>query len=197
MLVHDALPTRERSRAMLVIILGITRSHLETGLLATAAPLGIVGTAPFVGRLIGLYSGGVLGGIGLGVLSLGLLPLGLLPTEPSNLDIIWRMALCGIGFGLFRSPYNHIILTSASTHRSGGASGMLGTARLTRQTLDDVLLAIIFGLFDAKNIQGSLVALWPGAAFAGAAAAAAACVSALRCGRNRLGCFRPKSHEWP
>lgn len=55
---------------------------------------------------------------------------------------------------------------------------MLGMARLTRQTLGAVLLAIIFGLFDPKNIQGPLVALWLGAAFA--AAAAAACFSALR-----------------
>lgn len=151
-------------------------------------------TAPFVGRLIRRYSGGVLGGIELGVLSLGLLLLGLLPAQPSNLDIVWRMAVHGIGFGLFQSPNNSIILTSAPAHSSGGISGMLGTARLTRQTLGDVLLCIIFGLFDPKNIQGSLVALWLGAAFAAAAAAAAAaaCFSALRCGRNRPGMFQAK-----
>ena len=180
MLVHDGLPTREPSRDLSVIILGITRSHLVTGLQLTAWPLGIVGTAPFVGRLIRRYPGGALGGIGLGVLPLGLLLLGLLPAQPSNLDIVWRMGLCGIGFGLFQSPNNHIILTSTPAHRSGGASGMLGAARLTRQTLDDVLLSIIFGLFDPKNIQGLLVALWLGAAFTAAAAAAAACFSALR-----------------
>lgn len=152
------------------------RSHIETGLLLTAWPLGIVVTAPFVGRLIGRYSGGVMGGIGLGLLSLGLLLLALLPAQPSNIDIVWRMAVCGIGFGLFQSPNNHIILTSAPAHRSGGASGMLGTARLTGQTLGAVLLALIFGLFDSQTSQGPLVALWLGAGFA----AAAACFSALR-----------------
>lgn len=152
------------------------RSHLETGLLLTAWPLGIVVTAPFVGRLIGRYSGSVLGGIGLGVLSLGLLLLGLLPAQPSNLDIVWRMALCGIGFGLFQSPNNHIILTSAPAHRSGGASGMLGTARLTGQTTGAVLLALVLGLFDSQARQGPLVALWLAAGFA----AAAACFSVLR-----------------
>ena len=156
------------------------RSHIQTGLLLTAWPLGIVVTAPFVGRLIGRYSGGVLGGIGLGVLSLGLLLLGLLPAQPSNFDIVWRMAMCGIGFGLFQSPNNHIILTSAPAHRSGGASGLLGTARLSGQTLGAVLLAIIFGLFDSQTRQGPLVALWLGAGFA----ALAACFSALRVQQN-------------
>ena len=52
------------------------------------------------------------------------------PARPGDLDIIWRMILCGAGFGLFQSPNNHTIITSAPRHRSGGASGMLGTARL-------------------------------------------------------------------
>jgi DHA2 family multidrug resistance protein-like MFS transporter len=34
----------------------------------------------------------------------GLFGLALLPASPSDLDIIWRMALCGAGFGLFQSP---------------------------------------------------------------------------------------------
>ena len=53
------------------------------------------------------------------------------------------MAVCGIGFGLFQSPNNHAILTSAPVARSGAASGMLGTARLTGQTLGAVMLAIV------------------------------------------------------
>lgn len=145
------------------------RSHLETGLLLTAWPLAIVVAAPVVGRLIGRYSGGLLGGAGLGLLALGLLLLGLLPAAPTDLNIVWRMVLCGLGFGLFQSPNNHIILTSAPAHRSGGASGMLGTARLTGQTLGAVLLAVIFGIFDPHDSQGSLVALWLASGFAAAA----------------------------
>ena len=55
------------------------RSHLTAGLLLTAWPLSIVVIAPLVGRLIGRYPGGLLGGIGLGLLSLGLVALALLP----------------------------------------------------------------------------------------------------------------------
>ncbi len=151
------------------------RSHLEAGLLLTAWPMAIVVAAPLVGRLIGRYSGGLLGGIGLGLLSLGLLLLAVLPAQPDNADIVWRMALCGAGFGIFQSPNNHTIITSAPPHRSGGASGMLGTARLTGQTLGAVLLAIIFSFFPATG-QGPQVALWLAAAFA----ALAGVFSALR-----------------
>jgi len=151
-------------------------SHLQAGLLLTAWPLSIVVMAPLVGRLIGRYPGGLLGGIGLAMLSLGLIALALLPAQPSNADIVWRMVLCGIGFGLFQSPNNHIIITSAPAHRSGGASGMLGTARLTGQTLGAVLMAIIFSFLEANGARAPLVALWLAAGFA----AVAGVCSALR-----------------
>ena len=146
------------------------RSHLEAGALLTAWPLGIVVMAPIVGRLIGRYSGGILGGIGLGMLAIGLALLALLSAHPSNADIIWRMALCGIGFGMFQSPNNHIIVTSAPLNRAGGASGMIGTARLTGQITGAVLLAFIFSVFNPHDGHGPLVALWLAAGFASVAA---------------------------
>lgn len=152
------------------------RSHLEAGLLLTAWPLGIVVMAPVAGRLIGRFSGGALGGCGLGLLSFGLLMLGLMPMQPSNIDIVWRLALCGMGFGLFQSPNNHTILTSAPAHRSGGASGMSGTARLTGQTGGAVLLAVIFSTASAHSREGPVIALFLAAGFA----AAAGVFSALR-----------------
>jgi MFS transporter, DHA2 family, multidrug resistance protein len=111
------------------------RSPLQAGLLITAWPLSIVVVAPIVGRMIGRYPDGLLGGIGLGILATGLALLAALPAQPANADIVWRMALCGIGFALFQSPNNHTIVTTAPRNRSGGAGGMLGTARLTGQTV--------------------------------------------------------------
>ncbi|XPE55717.1 hypothetical protein ACNKHW_08645 [Shigella flexneri] len=37
----------------------------------------------------------------------------LLPASPADINIIWPMILCGAGFGLFESPNNHTIITSA------------------------------------------------------------------------------------
>jgi MFS transporter, DHA2 family, multidrug resistance protein len=148
---------------------GLGRSHLEAGLLITAWPLAIVVVAPLAGRLIGKYPAGLLGGIGLGLMAVGLASLALLPDHPSSFNIAWRMALCGAGFGLFQSPNNHTIVTSAPPHRSGAASGMLGTARLTGQTIGAVLLAVVFSFTSAHDAQGPAIALGIAAAFAAVA----------------------------
>ena len=152
------------------------RSHVEAGLLITAWPLAIVVMAPIAGRLIGRYPDGLLGGIGLGLLAVGLTLLAALPAQPGNADIVWRMALCGLGFGLFQSPNNHTIVTSPPAHRSGAASGMLGTARLTGQTLGAVLLAGIFSVWGPHDGKGQVIAL----GLAACCAAAAAVCSVLR-----------------
>ena len=149
---------------------GLGRSPVEAGLLITAWPLGTVVAAPLAGRLIGRYPDGLLGGIGLGLFASGLGLLALLPTHPTGADIVWRMALCGMGFGLFQSPNNHTIVTSAPVHRSGGASGMLGTARLTGQTTGAVILAVIFSVADAHDGRGPTLALGLAALFACVAA---------------------------
>ncbi len=155
---------------------GYGRTPLQAGLLIPAWPLAIVVVAPFVGRLIGRYPDGLLGGIGLGTMATGLALLAALPAHPANADIVWRMALCGIGFGLFQSPNNHTIVTTAPRHRSGGASGMLGTARLTGQAIGAVMLSIIFSFASAHDGHGPVVALALAACFA----AAAGTFSALR-----------------
>ncbi len=145
------------------------RSHLEAGLLITAWPLAIMLVAPLAGRLIGRYPDGLLGGIGMVVFSAGLLALSLMPQHPSMVDVVWRMALAGAGFALFQSPNNHTIVSSAPLHRSGAASGMLGTARLTGQTLGAVGLAAIFMLHPAHDGRAESLALALGAACALAA----------------------------
>ncbi len=156
------------------------RTPIEAGLLITAWPLTIVVVAPIAGRLIGRYADGLLGGVGLGIMSMGLILLALLPAQPESSTIVWRLIVCGIGFGLFQSPNNHTIVTSAPLHRSGGASGMLGTARLTGQTLGAVIIAIIFSATNAHNGNGPVVALGLAAAFS----ATAAVFSTLRLRNN-------------
>ena len=109
----------------------------------------------------------------------GLFALALLPSSPTDLDIIWRMILCGAGFGLFQSPNNHTIITAAPRHRSGGASGMLGTARLLGQSSGAALVALMFNL---AGQNGNHVALLT----AGALASLAAIVSGLRVTQPRV-----------
>ncbi len=146
--------------ALPFLLLGpMGRSHAEAGLLITAWPLAIVLISPLSGRLIGRIPGGLLGAIGLALLCLGLALLAWLAPDASNTAIVWRMLLCGVGFGLFQSPNNHIIITSAPKHRTGAAGGMLGTARLTGQTLGAVMVASAFSLFGTGGGRGAFIAL--------------------------------------
>ncbi|HFI1931624.1 TPA: MFS transporter, partial [Yersinia enterocolitica] len=134
--------------------------------------------APIAGRLVERYHAGLLGGIGLAVFASGLFLLAILPGNPTDLDIIWRMVLCGAGFGLFQAPNNHTIISAAPQHRSGGASGMLGTARLLGQTSGAALVALMFNLFATNGTHASLV-------LAGCFASIAALVSLLRVSQKR------------
>lgn len=149
------------------------RSEVDTGLLLTPWPLATMVMAPLAGYLIGRVNSGLMGSIGMLTMAVGLFSLALLPTNPSDSEIIWRMALCGAGFGLFQSPNNHTIISSAPEGRSGGASGMLGTARLLGQSSGAALVALLFNMFIHHGTYASLI-------LAGVFSVLAAIVSGLR-----------------
>ena len=155
-------------------------SAMHAGLLITAWPCGVVLVAPAAGALIGRYQSGLLAGAGLAILCAGLALLALMDGEPSTPQVAWRLLLCGIGFGLFQSPNNHTIVTSAPLARAGAASGMLATARITGQATGAVLVTLIFSL------AGTAAGRGPRAAIGAAAllAAAAAIFSVARAGRR-------------
>ena len=132
-----------------------------TGLLMTSWPLVIVFVAPLaVG--VGRVHPGILGGIGLTVMSVGCFSLSFVPVDTSHFGLVWRLMLCGMGFGFFQSPNNHMLLSSAPPHRTGSASGMLATARLLGQTTGAALVALLFHIFgdtaphDAMLLAGVL-----------------------------------------
>jgi DHA2 family multidrug resistance protein-like MFS transporter len=133
------------------------RTQVETGLLMTPWPLTTAVIAPIAGRLADRYPAGILGAIGLTAFAAGLALLAFLPAHPGNVDIAWRMMICGFGFGLFQTPNNRAIVGSAPRERSGGASGMLGTARLLGQTAGAALVALLFGLFDKRATTIALI----------------------------------------
>jgi DHA2 family multidrug resistance protein-like MFS transporter len=123
------------------------RSAVQTGLLMIPWSLAVGIVAPISGRLTDRYPGAILGSIGLLFLGLGLALLAMLPAHPSTLDIVWRMAIGGLGFGLFQQPNNRALLTSGPRERAGSAGGMLATARLLGQTTGATLVALLFRIW--------------------------------------------------
>ena len=153
-----------------------TLGHREvmTGLLLTPWPLATLVTAPLAGYLVERIHPGILGSVGMVLFAVGLFSLSGLTAESSDISLILRLMLCGAGFGLFQTPNNSTIISSAPTKRSGGASGMLGMARLLGQTSGTTLVALLFSFVIPS--KSTAVCLIVGSIFA----VVAAIVSSLR-----------------
>ncbi len=129
------------------------RSEIVTGLLMTPWPLVVMIAAPIAGRLMEYYSAAALGSIGLAILATGLGLLALLPDTPTDWDIAWRLALCGIGFGFFQTPNNTTIMTAGPMDRSGAAGGILAAARTLGWCLGAALVTLIFSLSQNATVR--------------------------------------------
>jgi MFS transporter, DHA2 family, multidrug resistance protein len=141
----------------------LLRTQVETGFLMTPWPLVVAFMGPIGGRLSDRYPAGILGGIGLALLCVGMVLMATLPAAPGVANIVWRMAFCGFGFGFFQTPNIKTLMSSAPPGRSGSASGIVATARLTGQTIGAALAALCFGL---AGREGATLALALGAGFA-------------------------------
>lgn len=139
----------------------LNRSLTESGLLMTPWPLVVALVAPISGRLADRYEPTRLAAAGLLAFAAGLALMALLPSDPSTLDVVWRMALAGFGFGLFQTPNNKVLVSSAPKERSGGASGIQATGRLLGQTLGAATVGLVFTAIGKAD--GSVVVLWLGA----------------------------------
>jgi MFS transporter, DHA2 family, multidrug resistance protein len=152
---------------------------VTSGFLITPWPVALAVTAPIAGRLADRYPAGLLGGIGLAFMACGTMLLTLLPASPGVIDIIWRMAVTGFGFGLFQAPNNRVLIGSAPRNRAGAAGGLQAAARLFGQTMGGAVAGVIFGVFGAR---GPVTAL--GVAAGIAAVGSLVSMTRLRAGRR-------------
>ncbi len=158
---------------------------LTSALLFTPWPVAIVFSAPLSGRLADRYGAALLANIGLLLLALGLCLLALLGPEPaSSVDILWRVFICGLGFGLFQTPNNREFMSSTPDAMLGNASGMLTMSRTFGQALGATAVSIVLALYaDVSgagqgifSAAGAIAGLW----VAATAVLLAASFSALR-----------------
>lgn len=126
-----------------------------TGLLLTPWPIATLVTAPAAGYLVERIHPGILGSIGMALFCIGLYSLSTLTADSSVISIILRLMLCGAGFGIFQTPNNSTIISSA-LHNVRGASGMLGMARLLGQTFGTTLVALLFSFVVHEKVQRSV-----------------------------------------
>ena len=89
----------------------------------------------FIGPLSGTLSDRIgyraLGIAGMLIHATGLVLLSRLGTSADNLDVAWRLMICGFGAGMFQSPINSAVMGSAPAQFRGSASSLLAIMRNT------------------------------------------------------------------
>ena len=118
----------------------------QVGAVMTPLPLAMMVTAPIAGYLSDRVPAGILGGIGMAINAAAMLLMALLPEHAGALSVGWRMAIAGVGFGLFLAPNARLIVSSTPWHRAASAGGLISTNRLTGQTLGATLAAALLAM---------------------------------------------------
>ncbi len=104
-------------------------SPQKVGIVFISVPLVMSVVAPMSGWLSDRTNSYILSSIGLGIASVSILSLGFLSSESGFIDVVLRLALLGLGMGLFQAPNNSIIMGSLPKEQLGIAAGTLGTMR--------------------------------------------------------------------
>lgn len=122
-------------------VLGGSPEDVGVALLVFVA--GVAGLAMVSGSLSDRYGPWLvaLGGSVLSALALGLL---MLPVT-SLLDLCWRLALLGVGQGLFNTAMNTLVMSGAPEGMAGAAGGLSATARMVGSTVGPAVAALAAG----------------------------------------------------
>ena len=125
------------------LIFGAGMNALEMALTLSVWPAATAVLAPVLGRFSDRISAGPAGAAGLLIMAAGFLWLAFLDKDASAVEIAVRFAVCGVGFALFQTPNNRLIILSAPRERSGAASGSLSLARQIGRAIGTAIAAYV------------------------------------------------------
>jgi EmrB/QacA subfamily drug resistance transporter len=149
----------------------------DLGAMLTAVPIALSVASPAAGSLADRFGPRVLCPLGALVLAAGLGSLALAGPGDGLASIAARLALCGVGMGLYQPPNNNAVMGTLPRDRLGSGGGMLATARVLGQVLGIALASALFrargggalGGGTSRFLAGYATALGTGAALALAA----------------------------
>src|SRR5260370_26020157 len=131
-------------------------SIIQTGLMMPPLPLMLAVVAPISGSLADRWGSRWLSPVGLAIACFGLVLVSLINAQSSSWDIIWRLAIIGIGQGLFQSPNTRTMMGAAPRNAQGEASGLLATGRVIGQSMSVALTGTVFAALGGAT-AGSLL----------------------------------------
>jgi MFS family permease len=128
-------------------------------LIAESAAMALL--SPFSGWLSDRFGSRLLSTLGMLLVTVGLYLFTQLDATSSALDIISRLILVGVGFGVFSSPNTSAVMGSVNQTKLGVAAGTLGTMRFMGQSIG---LALLGAVMAAALPPKTLLALFTGLA---------------------------------
>ena len=126
-------------------------------LIAQAIPMALL--SPLSGWLSDRFGSRILSTLGMGLVTAGLFLFSELNGASTGLDVIMRLAVVGVGFGLFSSPNTSAVMGSVRQEKLGVAAGTLGTMRFMGQSIG---LALLGAVMAATLPSQALLAVFAG-----------------------------------
>ena len=105
------------------------KDPLHMGLIMASAPIATLFVAPLSGVFSDRVGARGLAFCGMAVCATALFLLSSLKASSDTTDVVWRLAIFGVGTGLFQSPNNSTVMGSVPGYHRGIASGTLTAMR--------------------------------------------------------------------
>ena len=133
-------------------------STVRTGLLLTPYPIAMAIVSPVAGALSDRVGSRWLAPLALAITAVALLLLTQLDATTTMPAMAWRLALAGVGLGLFQAPNTRALMDAAPESQQGMASGVFATTRVTGQALSVAIAGAVFASFGGAAAGSALVA---------------------------------------
>jgi len=124
-------------------------SPQKVGIVFISVPVVMSITSPISGWLYDKTNSCLPSSVGLCIAGFSILSIGFLSSASSFVEVTSRMALLGLGTGLFQAPNNSIIMSSLPKERLGIAAGTLGTMRNMGMVMG---IAISGAVFSSRSV---------------------------------------------
>jgi len=121
----------------------------DVGLVMTAFPLAVMLVAPFSGLLSDRIGTRPLACLGALICAVALFLMSRLVVTAGAWDVAWRLALFGLGTGIFQSPNNSAAMGASPRPMLGVSSGVLSTVRS---------VGMVLGITTASYVLSVIVA---------------------------------------
>lgn len=140
------------------LLFGVGMSEMNMAATLSVWPAATAILAPAIGRLSDRIPAGPTGAVGLAVLALGFVLISQLDDTATGVEIAMRLAVCGIGFAVFQTPNNRLIMLAAPRERNGAASGSLSLARQFGRAIGTAIAAFVLVSGPAASLDAMPVA---------------------------------------